>query len=284
MRMIGRRATTWLLAAPVLLYGGVATTLYLKQRQILFRPDTTRPDAASAGVPGLTAITLPTQAGLDLLAWWVPPASPDRHVVLYLHGNGGNLSDRADRLGELAASGLGVLMPEYPGYGGNPGQPSETALFDTAKAASSFLAAHGIEDRRVAAYGESLGTGVAVRFAAGRKLAGLVLESPFTSVTQLARDRYWYLPVNWLLRDRFDILSRMPQIRSPVLVAFGEQDDVVPPWMGRAVFAAAPDPKRLWVAPDGGHEDLGRFGLLRAVAEWLNTGMTPSPLTDMTHR
>ena len=251
----------------------MAATLYVKQRRILFRPDGTRPDAASEGVAGLRTVMLRTGSGLDLLAWWLPPASEERPVLAYFHGNGGSLVHRAGRLRAFAAAGLGVLMPEYPGYGGNPGAPSEAGLAETGEAALDFLEAHGIEERRVVAYGESLGTGVASRLAAGRRLGALVLESPFTSVTAMAGAIYWFLPVGLLVRDRFDTLSRMGQVRSPVLVALGERDRIVPPWMGRAVFDAAPEPKRLWVAPEGGHEDLADFGLIGVVTDWLTTGM-----------
>ncbi len=269
MDVNGRRILAGLVATVALGYGGVAATLYLTQRQILFRPDTARPEAAAARVPGLQAITLRTASGLDLLAWWLPAAETARPTLLYFHGNGGNLTDRVDRLRQFARSGFGVLMPEYPGYGGNPGEPSEAALAETAEAALAFLGAHGVADADIAAYGESLGTGVAARLAAGRQLGALVLESPFTSVTALARDRYGFLPVSWLLRDPFDTLARIGRVASPVLVALGAQDQVVPPAMGRAVFAAAHEPKRLWVAPQGGHEDLARFGLIGVVSEWL---------------
>lgn len=266
--MLGR----WLLgllAAAVVGYCGVALALYFGQRQILFRPDVTRPDAAAVGVPGLRAVTLRTAGGLELVAWWLPPAAPERTVLLYFHGNGGNLAHRGERLRRFAAAGFGALMPEYPGYGGNPGAPSERSLFETATAALAFLQAQAVRDGDVAVYGESLGTGVAAWLAAGRRVRALVLESPFTSVTALAQALYWFLPVKWLVRDPFDTLGRIGRAEAPVLVALGERDQVVPPWMGRAVFAAAPAPKRLWAAADGGHEDLARFGLIEAVIEFL---------------
>ena len=263
------RPLLWLLGAAVVGYCGVALALYFGQRQILFRPDVTRPDVAAVGLPGLRAVTVRTAARLELLAWWLPASSPGRPVVLYFHGNGGNLAHRAERLRQFALAGFGVLMPEYPGYGGNEGAPSERSLFETAMAALAFLAAQGVGDGHVAVYGESLGTGVAAWLAAGRRFGALVLESPFTSVTALAEERYWFLPVRWLVRDPFDTLGRIGRAEAPVLVVFGERDRVVPPWMGRAVFAAAPAPKRLWVAADGGHEDLARFGLIGVVTEFL---------------
>ncbi len=264
-----------LFALFVLADAGMAITLYAVQRQILFRPDVRRPDTASVRLPGLRAVRLRTEAGLDLLAWWLPPASATRPVLLYFHGNGGNLGDRADRLRFFEASGDGVLMPEYPGYGGNPGEPSERSFFSSATTALAFLHSLQIDDRRVAVYGESLGTGVAAFVAAGRRFGAVVLESPFTSVTAIARQRYWFLPVGRLVRHRFDTLERIGRIDAPLFVALGEKDDVVPPWMGRAVFAAAPEPKQLWAAPEGDHEDLAQFGLLEAVARFLDGAVVP---------
>ena len=258
-----------LILLAVFAYAGMAMTLYAVQRKIVFRPDLRPPGAASVGLPGLQAVRLQAGGGLDLLAWWLPPVSADRPVLLYFHGNGGNLGNRAGRLRFFAGLGAGVLMPEYPGYGGNPGTPSEGSLFATATAALAFLQAQQIDDRRIAVYGESLGTGVAAFAAQQRRFAAVVLESPFTSIPAMARRQYWFLPAGLLVRDRFDTLGRIGQIGAPLLIALGERDGVVPPWMGRALFAAAREPKQLWVAPEGGHADLAQFGLLEAVARFL---------------
>ncbi len=266
---MGKRIVAGLLACLVIAYAGVGLALFGLQRRILFRPDTSPPDIEAVRVPGLQALRLRTEDGLDLLAWWLPPASATRPVLLYFHGNGGNLGDRADRLRFFARSGYGVLMPEYPGYGGNPGQASERSIFGTATAALTLLGSLALDDRRVVVYGESLGTGVAAFATAGRRFGGGMLESPFTSVTALARERYWFLPVGLLVRDPFDTLGRIGRLETRLLVAIGERDDVVPPRMARAVFAAAPEPKRLWTAPEAGHENLAQFGLLDAVTRFL---------------
>lgn len=270
-----KRVLGGLVALLVLAYAGVAITLYAIQRQIVFRPDTRPPDIAAVGLPTLQAVRLNTASGLDLLAWWLPPASPTRPILLYFHGNGGNLADRANRLRFFAAAGDGVLMPEYPGYGGNPGTPSERSMFATATAALAFLGAQHIDDRTVAVYGESLGTAVAVYAAAGRPFGAVILESPFTSITAIARQRYWFLPVDLLVRDKFDTLAHIDRIHAPLLIAQGARDDVVPPEMGCALFAAANEPKQRWVAPEGGHEDLAKFGLLDTVTRFLDSTMHP---------
>src|SRR3979490_1121354 len=107
-------------------YGVIVAALFLSQRLILFRPDKTRPDLARAGIASVREITVKTDDGLDLLAWYMPPAHPGGRVVLHLHGNAGHIGHRAYRLAALQRLGWGMLLLEYRGFGGNPGRPSET--------------------------------------------------------------------------------------------------------------------------------------------------------------
>src|SRR4051794_12874776 len=113
------------------------------QNWLLYFPDTARPEAAAAGVPELREATLETKDGLRLLAWWAPPRE-GRPVVAYFHGNGGNIEYRAPRVRRFAEAGLGILMVEYRGYGGNPGRPSEEGLLADGRAALAFLAREGV--------------------------------------------------------------------------------------------------------------------------------------------
>ena len=115
---------------------------------------------------------------------------------------------------------------------------------------------------RLALYGESLGSAVAVYLAARRDIAGLVLEAPFTSVVEVAQYHYSFVPASVLVHDRFDSISSIGKIKAPILVLHGDRDRVVPPRYGRALFDAAPEPKEFWFAPEAGHEDLALFGAL----------------------
>jgi fermentation-respiration switch protein FrsA (DUF1100 family) len=198
-------------------------------------------------------------------------------VIVYFHGNGGHIGYRRDRLRWFAQSGYGVLMAEYRGYGGNPGTPSETGLHIDAVAALEFLAGAGIEADRLVLYGESLGSGVAVQLARQRQIAGLILEAPFTSVADVAQFHYPFLPAAVLVRDRFDSLFRISEVKTSILILHGEQDRVVPVRYGRELFDAAPQPKRLWLAKEGGHEDLVQFGALEAVGHFLDGGIIKCP-------
>ena len=258
------------IAAILFVYLLVVGGLYLGQRSLLYVPDRTRPQLGALAELGVREVTLTTADGLSLLSWYRPP--PDgAPMLVYFHGTGGHLGDRANRMTRFAQEGLGVLMLEYRGYGANPGSPSEKGLYADADAGLDFLSRHeGIAASRLVLYGESLGSAVAVHEAAARKIAALILEAAFTQLTDPAAYRYPFVPVSLLLRDRFDSLSAIAAVKAPLLVLHGEHDSVVPIRFGRALFAAANEPKEGWFSPEGGHEDLGSFGALDAVVDFLN--------------
>lgn len=237
------------------------------QDRLIYFPDAARP----ATPPGVAAVTLRTAEGLDLLGWWVPPADAAAPVLLYLHGNGGSLAHRAPRLAAFAARGWGVLMVEWRGYGGNPGTPSEAGLLRDAEAGLGALTARGIAAPRIAIWGESLGTGPAVRLAAENpgRVGALLLEAPYTSLLDLARLHYPLLPAGLLLRDRYDSLASIGGVGVPVLVMVGARDTLIPATLGRRLAAAARPSAEVWEAPEGGHENLAAHGAIDAAAAFL---------------
>jgi fermentation-respiration switch protein FrsA (DUF1100 family) len=246
--------------AVVGLYGMAVGILTWRQRRLVYVPDTNLPDLSAAEVPGAHETTVHTGDGLDLLAWQVAAADDRQPVVLYLHGNGGHIGYRTRRFATLNRLGWGVLLLEYRGYGGNAGSPTETGLIEDARAGYAALVASGIPARRIVLWGESLGSGVAVRLAAEMEVGAVLLEAPYTSIAAIARQRFPFVPVDWLLWDRFDLIGRIGSVDAPVLVMAGVQDIIVPPAMSQAVFAAANEPKVFWLAPDAGHNDLVEAG------------------------
>jgi uncharacterized protein len=252
----------------------LVAALYLLQRQLLYFPDRTVPSPAASGVPEMSAIRLRTDDGLDLLAWY-RPAGAGRATILYLHGNAGHIGYRGRRVRPFLDRGFGVLLLEYRGFGGNPGRPTEAGLMSDARAAWAFLHGAGVRAAETVLYGESLGSAVAVAIAAeqasvGQPVGALVLEAPFSSVRDVAAHHYPWVPVRWLLKDRFEVGSRMAAASAPLLIVHGVGDAVVPIQYAKALFEAARQPKEaVWVA-DGGHEDLSRFGLHRIVFNFLD--------------
>lgn len=257
----------WLLAAAAGLYVLAMAGLYAVQRRLLFFPSTDRPTLGQLGALGVQEVTVAATDGTPLLAWWLPPKH-GQPVMLYLHGNGGNLDNRRPRMQGFAGRGWGVLMLEWRGYGGNPGTPSEAGFVSDAQGAMVHLARMGFGPGQVIPYGESIGTGIAVRIASEQPVAALVLESPYTSIANLARQRMPWVPVGLLLRDPIELLGRMGGVRAPLLVLQGARDEVVPPAMGREVFAAAREPKQLWVSDTSGHNDI-MPGALPVVAAFI---------------
>jgi fermentation-respiration switch protein FrsA (DUF1100 family) len=231
------------------------------QDHLLYFPDKSRPDPARVGVAELREVSFETADGVALRSWWLPSRA-GQPAIAYFHGNGGNVGHRAECLRRFASAGLGVLMVEYRGYGGNPGRPSEEGLYADARAALDFLERNGVARDRVVLYGESLGSGVAVRMASERPPGALILEAPYTSLFEAAIEHYPAWLVRLIQRDRYDSLSLIGTIRAPLLVLQGERDEVIPVALGRKLFAAGNQPKEAWFAPSGHHNDLREHGAL----------------------
>jgi hypothetical protein len=259
-----------ILGGVIAIYLALLVLLFVMQRRLLFVPNTQPPDLAEAGLgPKMRPIEIVTVDGLRLLAWYQPPAGNPGALLLYLHGNAGHIGHRSDRVRPYLEAGFGVLLVEYRGFGGNPGRPSEAGLYSDARAALDFLARQGVAAKRIALYGESLGTGVAVQMAIERECAALVLEAPYTSVAAVAQSRYWMFPVRSLVLDRFDSLSKIGRVRCPVFVMHGERDQVIPIRYGRELFLAAPEPKDAKWFAEGNHTNFDEFGGPAVVLEFL---------------
>lgn len=260
-------AAAWLRAVPewlrslvlfaLVFYVLVCLLAWVAQRRMLYFPD--RQVVAPATV-GLAAEVLSRSAadGVPLTLWWVPPRD-GRPVVVYFHGNGGNLAYRAPVFRDLAAEGYGLVALSYRGYAGSGGSPDEEGFALDAEAAHQ-AARTLAPDSRIVVFGESLGTGVAVRLAAGRPVDGVILDAPYTSVEDRARELFWFLPVRLLLADRFRSRDRIGSVRAPLLILHGDADTVIPVAHGRALFALANEPKTLVIFPGSGHDRLWAAG------------------------
>ena len=273
-RVVVRRAARGLVVAVVVIVVvlGVFWTL---QRSLIYLPQGEPADPAARTVAGADDVSLTTADGLELGAWYVP-AQSGQPTVLVANGNAGHRGLRAPLAAALAQHGLGVLLFDYRGYAGNPGSPSEDGLADDARAARAFLVEQaGVPPEALIYFGESLGAGVVVRLAAEHPPAALVLRSPFTSLADVGRVHYPFLPVRTLLRDRYPVLETIPRIDVPTVVVLGTSDSIIPPEQSRAVASAAPRLWRLVEVPGADHNDLvllnGRQ-LVEAVVEVAREG------------
>jgi hypothetical protein len=227
----------------------------LFEKQLIYFP---MPDhdvtPAALGLPH-EDLELRAEDGVRLHGWFLP-VKGSRRAVLVCHGNAGNVSHRLDRAMLMQSRlGVDVLLFDYRGYGRSEGSPDEEGTYRDARAAYRWLREHGQGPERIVLFGESLGSAVAVELALGAEARALVLESPFTSVPDMARAVYWFLPVWPLVRTRYDTLAKAPRLRLPLFVLHGDRDEIVPFSQGRRVFEAAPEPKRFYAIPGASHND-----------------------------
>jgi uncharacterized protein len=257
----------WLLTFAAVFYFGLVALLYVMQRSIQYFPETFRTAPAAAGLPEAEEVMLDTADGERVIVWHVPPRG-DKSVFLYFHGNGASLRWRLDRFRALTVDGSGLVALSYRGYGGSSGRPSEAGLIEDASAAYAFAAAR-YPPGRIAVWGESLGTGVAVAIAAEKPVGHLVLQSPFTSAADVGAQRYWFAPVRLLMKDQFRSDLRIGKVTAPVLVMHGDRDNVVPFVFGERLYDLIGAPKRFVPFPGAGHDDLGAHGAVDAAKAFI---------------
>lgn len=241
----------------------------------MYFPDATRVAPEAAGFSGVAEVEIETGDGVTLLAWHAP-AKDGMPTLLYFHGNGANAANRSPRIAMMQEDGFGVFYLNNRGYGGSGGSPSEANNVADARAAYDHLRELGVPADKIVAYGESLGSGQAVRVAGTRPVAALVLDAPLTSTIDVARPVYFWLPLRFLIADQYDVERAIADVTAPVLILHGERDAVIPVEMGKRVYDAANEPKEVAVFPRGGHLDFfdtGGWARTRAfLAPWV-TGL-----------
>lgn len=250
-------------------YAAALGGMYVFQRDLQYFPTHRDPAPETLGLQGVTRETLATPDG-ETLVLWTAPAQGDRPTILLLHGNGGEIADRADRLAFYQSRGFGAAFLSWRGFGGSTGRPSETGLLTDAKAAYDALRARGIAAERIVLVGESLGTGPAVMTAAANPVAAVILEAPYTAAVDIARQAYPWVPVGLLMKDQFRSRDHIAAIRAPVLILHGEADRVIPPGFGRRLFDLAQDPKTFLSLGPVGHEALFSPATWAAEADFLD--------------
>jgi hypothetical protein len=194
-------------------------------------------------------------------------------VILFAHGNGGNITDRVDILRDLH-DGMHstVMIFDYRGYGRSEGSPDERGILADARAARKWLATRcGIAERQIVLMGESLGGGVAVDLAAADGARGLILENTFTSLPEVAAIHYPWLPVRLLMRSQLNSFAKIPNYHGPLLQAHGDRDRIIPFALGKKLFDAANEPKKLVVNAGGDHNDARTPAFLKALDEFIAT-------------
>ncbi len=242
-------------------YLALAGIMFVAQRSFQYFPQHSArmglEEPGKFGLDGFATASIETDDGETLVSWLALPPKPDAPVILYMHGNAGTLGDRAERFGLFQREGFGVLVLSWRGYGGSSGSPTERGLIRDGRAALKFLQQKGIAASRVILFGESLGTGVATQLAANQDTSPLavILEAPFTSAADVARTRYWFLPVDLLMKDQYRSIDFAPKVKAPVFVFHGTSDRVVPFAQGKRLYEAFPGSKKFLKMDGNGHID-----------------------------
>jgi fermentation-respiration switch protein FrsA (DUF1100 family) len=248
-----------ILAAAVLIYGGILVLLRVYESRLIYFPGPDRTLVApppSLGLP-VQRVEITTEDAVQLIAWVIPAVSPSSLWLLVCHGNAGNLSefDRPAHYAGLRQLGLNLLAFDYRGYGESGGTPSEAGLYRDADAAYRYLTKErGVSPGQIIVFGHSLGSAVAVDLASRVPSAGLIVEGAFTSATERGQELYPYIPVRWIAKSRFSSVDNISRVTVPKLFLHAQGDEVIPLAHGRRLYEAASVPKT-FVELRGGHGD-----------------------------
>lgn len=248
---------------------GIGTLMfYLFQRQLIYFPDRSEPAFAPAKALGFEQVTLRTQDGLALNAWY-HPATENHPTLIHFHGNAGNIGVRLYLAKYLVKMGYGILLFDYRGYGGNDGRPSEHGFYQDGESAVAFLKSKQLPENKMVFIGESIGSGVAVEIAKRHDGCSLILQSPFKSLPAIVRHHH-----PWLLippADRFNSIAKIADISTPVLILHGDLDTIVPFSHAEALYEKAKGPKQMIKYPYGNHVNLWTQDFFTQIDRFLQT-------------
>ena len=226
----------------VLIYLIITLILYNSQRSLLYHPTENNYSGDKLTV-SIDKIKIKNEDNIELLAWYHEKDIENYKTILFLHGNAGSLENRIHKINHFNDMDVNFLIISWRGFSGNKGQPTEKGLYKDAKSGVEWLKNKGIRKENIIIYGESLGTGVATEIAQNNKFAGVILESPFTSMVAAGKSKYPIFPIKLLLKDKFESDKKIQNIKSPILIMHGEDDKIVPFWMGKKLYELANQPK-----------------------------------------
>ena len=226
----------------VLIYLFILISTYLFQRNLLYHPSENNYFGDQLLV-SVEKVKIKTKDNIELLSWYHSKNNNDYKTILFLHGNAGTLENRIHKINHFRDMNINFLLVAWRGFSGNKGKPTEENLYEDARSAVKWLESKGIKENNIIIYGESLGTGIATEIAQNKNFAGVILESPFTSMIEAAKNKYPYLPVKFLLKDKYESNKKIKNIQSPILIMHGKVDNIVPFYMGKKMYELANSPK-----------------------------------------
>jgi fermentation-respiration switch protein FrsA (DUF1100 family) len=236
----------------VLAYFIIILFVYFYQRNLLYHPSENNylNDKITFNYE---EIFIETDKKIKLKSWFIKKDLDKFKTILIFHGNAGNLFNRVYKLNELNKLDVNILLISWRGFSGNKGKPTEKNLYRDADESVKWLNNQGVISKNIILYGESLGTGVATELGTSNAFGGIILESPFTSIANAAKIYYPYLPVNIILKDRYDSIGKIKNINTPIFIMHGKMDNIVPQQMGLELFEKANNPKYSYFPEDDDH-------------------------------
>ena len=226
----------------LVIYISLLVLLFIFQRNLMYHPEENNYSGDKLEVE-VEKVKILTSDGINLQGWFHKKDLKRFKTIIYFHGNAGKLENRIHKLNHFKDMDVNFLIIAWRGFSGNKGKPSEKGLYIDANSAIKWLKKLGLAEKDIILYGESLGTGVATEIAQSNNYAGLILETPFTSMIEAAKNFYPYIPVSLLLKDKYDNQNKIKNINTPVLVMHGEIDQIVPFRMGKKIYEIANQPK-----------------------------------------
>ena len=229
--------------------------LFFFQRNILYHPsaDNYLKDNLGTEPSKIEKVKVTTEDKIDLIGWFYNKDIEKFKTIVFFHGNAGSLKNRTYKLNHFKDLDVNFLIIAWRGFSGNKGKPNEIGLYEDARSAINWLNMKGMQDKNIILYGESLGTAVVVEIAQNKKYAGIILESPFTSMVNIGKKHYPFFPVSFLLKDKYESYKKINKISVPVLIMHGKVDKIVPYDMGKKMFELANDPKFFYSQEYGDH-------------------------------
>jgi len=254
----------------VLIYFLIVILTYIFQRNLLYHPNENNYANDQLLVP-IEKISIKNKDNINLKAWYYKKDLNNYKTILFLHGNAGSLANRIHKINHFKDINVNFLLLSWRGFNGNKGKPTEKGLYEDARSAVQWLSDQGIEKKDIIIYGESLGTGIASEIAQNKKYAGIILESPFTSMIDAGYDKYPFLPVKLLLKDKYESNKKIKNIKSPILIMHGRIDNIVPFYMGKKMYELANEPKYFYFSDYDNHMMEYNEKLLTVLKNFINS-------------
>jgi uncharacterized protein len=242
----------FILLISIVIYTFIVILVYSLQRNLLYHPKENNYYGDELLVD-ISKVTIKTKDNIDLISWYHNKNSINYKTILFLHGNAGSLENRIHKINHFKDMRVNFLIIAWRGFSGNKGKPTEKGLYEDARSAVAWLKSKNINEKDIIIYGESLGTAVAVEIAQNRNFAGIILESPFTSMVDAGKNKYPFLPVKFLLKDKYKSDKKIKNISSPILVMHGKVDKIVPFHMGKKMYDLANKPKYFYFSDYDNH-------------------------------